>query len=463
MMRSDLTTIRRIACVSALAVACAAAGQTGTPHSPEELALWNSPEFRTRIVESYAAESDIEPRVTTQEREQLQKILDAIANEKFPDAVKLLDKHGTEASSAVFDFIRGNLFFKDENFEEAVKHYETATRKFKNFRRAWQNLGIIHIRNADYRKSSEALTKVIELGGGTGMTYGMLGFAYTNLEDNLSAESAFRMAILLDGSTKDWKMGLARSFFKQQRFSDAAALLTQLIEAEPSRVDLWMLQANAFIGLNQPLRAAENYEIIDSLGGSTADSLAMLGDIYVNEELYDIGASYHAKAIAKSPDGKPDRALRAARVIAARGAVAETKSLLDAIDTTYGERLEQSQKKDVLKLRARIAMLADATEEEAKILQEIVATDPLDGEALILLGQYFARTNEPEKAIFHYERAASIEKFEADARVRHAQLLVSQRRYAEALPLLRKAQQVKPRENIQEYLEQVEKASRTRS
>jgi Tfp pilus assembly protein PilF len=271
------------------------------------------------------------------------------------------------------------------------------------------------------------------------------------------------MAILLDGSTKDWKMGLARSFFKQQRFSDAAALLTQLIEAEPSRVDLWMLQANAFIGLNQPLRAAENYEIIDSLGGSTADSLAMLGDIYVNEELYDIGASYHAKAIAKSPDGKPDRALRAARVIAARGAVAETKSLLDAIDTTYGDRLEQSQKKDVLKLRARIAMLAEASEEEAKILEEIVATDPLDGEALILLGQYFARTNEPEKAIFHYERAASIEKFEADARVRHAQLLVSQRRYAEALPLLRKAQQVKPRENIQEYLEQVEKASRTRS
>ncbi|MEY3025871.1 MAG: hypothetical protein RLZZ238_768, partial [Planctomycetota bacterium] len=93
---------------------------------------------------------------------------------------------------------------------------------------------------------------------------------------------------------------------------------------------------------------------------------------------------------------------------------------------------------------------------------EIVALDPLDGEALILLGQYHARAGDAEQAVFMYERAQKLEKFEADAKVRHAQLLVGEGKYADALPLLRSAQQIRPRENIQQYLDQVERASRQR-
>jgi len=39
---------------------------------------------------------------------------------------------------------------------------------------------------------------------------------------------------------------------------------------------------------------------------------------------------------------------------------------------------------------------------------------------------------------------------------------VRQGKYAEALPLLRAAQQVKPRENIQSYLDQVERVAKQR-
>jgi hypothetical protein len=69
--------------------------------------------------------------------------------------------------------------------------------------------------------------------------------------------------------------------------------------------------------------------------------------------------------------------------------------------------------------------------------------------------------NEPDRAIFYYERAASLEAFEANAKIRHAQVLVGQSRYAEALPLLRRAQEVRPRDDIARYLEQVERLSRT--
>jgi tetratricopeptide (TPR) repeat protein len=104
---------------------------------------------------------------------------------------------------------------------------------------------------------------------------------------------------------------------------------------------------------------------------------------------------------------------------------------------------------------------AGAGQEEVKVLEEIVDLDPLDGEALILLGQNSARSGDLEKAVFYYERAENLEKYEADAKIRHAQLLVGQGKYTEALPLLRRAQELKPHENVQKYLEQIERLAKS--
>jgi tetratricopeptide (TPR) repeat protein len=257
-------------------------------------------------------------------------------------------------------------------------------------------------------------------------------------------------------------MGLARSLFKQERFAEAVALCDTLIANHPNRADLWLLQANAYLGLKQPLSAAENYEFIDRLGKSTADTLSMLGDIYINEEIFDLAVNAYLRAMDQSPPTPPDRAIRAAKVLTARGALSQTQQLIERIEAVYGDQLDTSKRKDLLKLRARLAVANGASDEEVRVLEQIVALDPLDGEALILLGQHSSRAGEIEKAIFYYERAASLEAFEADAKVRHAQLLVKTGQYEEALRLLRRAQQLKPRDNIQDYLEQVEQVAKGR-
>ena len=430
--------------------------------SPVALEYWNSPEFERQFARSYLAETDIEPKVTEDERKLMMKVLAAIGEDKMDEARTLLAEGRTPASSAVFDFTLANLAFQADDLATAATEYEASVAKFPKFRRAWKNLSLIHVRNGDFAKAAPALSKVIELGGGDGLTYGLLGFAYSNLDSHLAAESAYRMAILLDPATKDWRMGLARSFFKQERFPDAIALTGKLLDETPDAADLWLLQANAYLGSGQPMRAAENYEIVDRLGKSTADSLNMLADIYVNDELYEPAARRYLQALDLDAKADGERPLRAAQVLVGRGALDEAKSLLDGVESRRGSGLGEERRKELLKLRARVAAAEQATETEARILAEIVTLDPLDGEALLLLGQYHARNGDPERAIFHYERAASLEKFEPDAKVRHAQLLVQQGKYAEAIPLLRAAQQLKFRENIQAYLEQVERIAKTR-
>ncbi|MFA5087687.1 MAG: tetratricopeptide repeat protein [Candidatus Omnitrophota bacterium] len=428
--------------------------------SQADLELWKDPVFQKQFTMSYIAETDIEPRVATNERDQMIKILDLISSDKLDEAVRLLEKNRGDAANAVFDFTLANIYFQQDKLEEAAELYTKAVDKYPKFRRAWRNLGVIYIRQHKFQEALPALSKVVELGGGDAITYGLLGFAYSSVDNHLSAESAYRMAILVDPQTLDWKMGLARGLFKQKKYADAVSLCEELIKTYPDREDLWLLQANAFIGLNQPLKAAENYELVDRLGKSTVDSLNMLGDIYINEKLYELAVNSYKKAIEKSSDAKLDRAISAAKILVAHSAFKETRQLIEVIEKVQGEKLKTDQRKDLLKLRARLAVAEGSGDEEARILEEIVEIDPLDGEALILLGQYSNRAGNMEKAIFYFERAASIEKFEADAKLRHAQVLVANGKYKEAVPLLRRVQTLNPREDVEKYLAQVERVAK---
>lgn len=437
------------------------APKADSPLTADELAIWNDPDFRERFTDSYIAETDIEPRVTTVERGEMESILDLIADDEMEKAARRLERSRGDAASAVFDFTLANIYFQQEKLEEAAPIYETAVEKYPKFRRAHRNLGLIYVRSGDYEKAVASLTRVIELGGSDALTYGLLGFAYGNIENHLAAESAYRQAVLLDPGTMDWKMGLARSLFRQERYAESVALCGGLIRENPENADLWMLQANAFVGMGKPLKAAENYELVDQLGASSVDSLNMLGDIYVNEGLFHMAADSYIRAMEKNPDRNAQRAIRASKVLVTRGALDETRRLIKRIEELHGAHLGQVDRKDLLKLRARIAVAEGKGDEEVKVLEEIVELDPLDGEALILLGQHAARANDPEKAVFYYERAQNIEKSEADACVRHAQLLVTQGEYRDALPLLRRAQEINPRDDIQQYLEQVERVSKS--
>lgn len=411
--------------------------------------------FGTRFEESYLSETECEPRVTSSERDQMLKVLNLISAEKLDEAAQMLTRFRGEKASAVFDFTLANIFFQTDRLDEAAAAYEIAVEKYPKFSRAWRNLALIHVRQGSFEQAVPALIRVIELGGGDAVTYGLLGFASASLEDHLAAESAYRLAILRDPATLDWKLGLARSLFRLERFAEAAALCEQLIELQPDRSDFWLLQANAYLGMGRPTRAAHIYELLDHLGQSTVETLNMLGDIYINEELYPMAADAYVRAIEKHPDAGSERPIRSARILAARGAFAETRRLIGCIEATYGGELTDEARKELLKLRARLAVADGSGDEEAAILAEIVALDPNDGEALLLLGQYASRTGDREKAMDCYRRAAEIEEFRADALIRQAQLRVSQGEYEQAVPLLEEAQLIKPRDNIQQYIDQI--------
>ena len=340
---------------------------------------------------------------------------------------------------------------------------ESATKKFPAYLRAYKNLGLIQLQQGRTDDAIKSLTRSIELGGGDGNTFGLLGTAYVSKENFVAAEGAFRNALLLQPATPEWKLGLARCIFRQNKYAEAVSLMNDLIERQPDKPEFWLLLASAHLGLKEPVAAATCYEMIDRLDKSTPDTLTSLADIYLQESNYPLAVETYVRGLDLKPGQKIDRTLRAAEVLNARGAPAEAGILLEKLKAYTGGNLEPDKKKKMLKLEAKIASAQGKSAESAAVLEQILKDDPLDGDALLLLGQHYAKSNQPEKAIFLFERAEGMEQFEADARVRHAQVLVTSGKYEEAVPLLKRAQEIKARDSIARYLEQIERLLKTRA
>jgi tetratricopeptide (TPR) repeat protein len=451
----------------AVPVASEATAPASNPVAPasspagSELDAWKDPEFRKAFMGSYGVLAEREPKLSPQEREGLEKVVPLLGSD-LPAAEAALAALVKPDGSALLDFTLGNVQFQRDRLDEAAKSYRSAVQKFPTFLRAWKNLGLLAMRTGDMPGAIRALTRMIELGGGDGLTYGLLGQAHASQGDFLSAESAYRQALLLSPDSLDAKLGLTRALFKEERYAEAAALCGDLIAKHPERTDLMVLQASAFLGMKEPRRAAQNYEILARTGHATPEILYALGDIYINESLMDLAAGATIRAIDLDPGQAPARAFRAAEALAARGALEPAGLVLARMRSVLEPSLDESDKRRLLKLQARIDVAQGSGDKAAAVLEEIVALDPLDGEALMLLGQHYSRVGQPEKAAFYYERAASLEAFEADAKVRLAQILVGQGKYGDAVTLLKRSQELKPRDEIARYLDQVERVARAR-
>lgn len=440
-------------------------GNLGLEWDSTELAVWNDPKFKRRLIESFVSETEIEPRVTTIEAEEMQEILAMIngENPEIDEAIQQLRERLEEDNvSAVYDFTLGRLFFQREQLDRAIDAFEDAVDKYPKFRRAWWMLGLTRVKHNELAEAIPAITRAIELGAAEAGTYGLLGYCYSSQGKYVAAESAYRMAIVLDPDLIDYKMGLTESLFRQRRYADVVALCDGLIADQPDSTRLWLVQANAFVGLEQPMRAAENYELVDRLGGSTVDSLYNLGDIYLTDRLFGLGVDCFLRALAMDGTPSPDRALRAAGYLAGHGALTEATAMLDGVEAACGVTMGNETRIQLLKLRARVAVARGSGDEEAEVLERIVELDPLDGEAIILLGQHSARAGDDEKAMFFYERAAALEDFEAMALVRMGQLLAQQRNYSDAIKKLERAQKLDEQEHVGEFLDQLRRVAQGR-
>jgi tetratricopeptide (TPR) repeat protein len=429
---------------------------------------FRSPQFRRAFLASLGVKTEVEPKLTDEEQHYLSQIEPYLAD-SIDDSIAALLKITTPESTARFDYELGILYFRKNDLFTAEQWLMRAATKFERFLRAHQNLGRILYRTQKYDKAIEHITKALAYGQADEELYGLLGICYMSTEQALSAESAFRSAVMLGPKTLDWKMGLAQAISKQGKATEAVALFGELIKNNPTRTDIIGYQAMAHLANKAPLEAAKNFEMLSMLGKATPKQLSDLGDIYLNEAIYPLAASAYLRSIqVPEAPAQPESALRAVELLAARGAGNEVRELITGINSTFPS-LDSALKIRMMKTQARVAVAEENSVMAAKLLEEIHEASPLDGEVIMLLADHYAKADDREKSMFYLERALKIPAVEAPASIKLAQATMAQsaretdkakrgEKLQRAIELIKRANELKPNDALARYLADLERS-----
>lgn len=434
------------------------AGQETTVRNPVS-DLWTNPLWGERFVGSYAFLPDVEPRITPEDRDLLEEVKPLVPG-NIPKAIEIMEESirpMVNPNAALFSVL-GNLYFQSDNLERAREYYMQAIKEFPSFRRVYVLIAILSLRleEPNLEDTIKYATKAIQLGHLEGRLFGILGYCYQLKGQYLSAEIAYKRAMIDDPDNKDWIMGLAQCLLQQEKYLDAKALFTEQLMEDPDKVDNWLYQANCFLGLGDFDGAAVNYEIVRRMGKAKADSLNLLGNIYMNKAMVRLALGAYLDSLKSDPRQSPRHPINAAESLTNYAAYKEASLMIRRIRRNYGDRLMDSEELDILTMEAQIAVAGGQGVKAVSILEKIISRDPLRGRALISLGQYYGETDEFEKAILMFERAQVLDEYQVDALTRHAQLMVREEKYDEAALLMREAQDIEFKPNLQIFLDQVE-------
>jgi len=450
--------MRAILLTLALSLTAAATGADPLPIDP----LWKSETFRKSITASYGIDSRIEPRITEDEAFYLEKMAAAMAANDRPGAIKALTDSSLLEDSAAMIFNLASLQVEDGKRDEAVVLFTSAIDKFPNFRDAHRNLAVVYVQLEDFEKAKIHLVRALELGSRDGLTAGLLGYCHARDEHHQAALDAYRLAMLTQPGERQWRLGEAQALQFLGHEKEAASIYQSLIAEMPAESSIWLAQTDAWIALDETLKAAANLEMVHRIGTLDPAATLSLGHLYLQSSLPDLALDrYRAAIVAEEPVSLPravdalemlsnaadwPRAAELAGLIATSGVYRASLAAPDA-DKAITSRLTRS--------RALIELENGDAEAGAGLVEEWLAREPLDGQSLILLARFREEKGRIEEAIMLLEQAERLPDHAAAAHLAHGRLLVSERLYSAAVEELEKSYERNPVEAVATYLEAV--------
>jgi tetratricopeptide (TPR) repeat protein len=416
--------------------------------------FWNDPAFVKGFMGDYGFRSEVEPRIDKSEQFILREVV-AKAENQLEEAIQYLESKINNKTSAALDFALGTMYYQMGRLTRSEQTYNQALKKFPSFLRALKNLGFVQLSLGKLDEASKKLAKAISLGEADGISYVALGYCHLSLGRVVSAENAYRMAILLHPESIDARNGLVNCLLSTNRFAEALALLDELLESKPNDLFCHKARASALQGMGREEDAVIALETLRRMNKLDASGTLYLGDLFHNLGLHDLSLAAYQQALAKKEKLSLPRYARAAKVLINRGSYAAGFNYLEDIEKTFGKGYSDADEREIRMLQAEVRLATGKRKEAASILEDLIQKQPLDGEALLLSAKLAAENLDYAKAALRFERAAKIADFTVDALVEHARMLVSAKDYQQASDLLERAQSLSPEPRVARYLKAI--------
>ena len=413
--------------------------------------FWNNPTFVQSFMGDYGFRSEVEPRISKSESFILREVI-AKSENNLEEAIVYLEEKIENDSSAALDFALGTMYYQSNRMSRSAQAYGRAIEKFPSFLRAHKHLGLVNVSLENLEFATKHLAKAISLGENDGSTFIALGYCHLSLDRLVSAENAYRMGLLLFPGSKDGLNGLINCLDQAGRYVEVLNLLDELLESDPQNSRYLQARASALGSLGKEKEAAVTLDLLRRMGALRTQELVILGDLYHNLNLYDLSLDAYQEALARTNKLSLSQYIRIAQTLIQRSSYQEGFAYLEKIEKEFGEGRSKEERKLINLLKAEVLQSTGKNQQAAELLREVVNQHPLEGRALIQLGQLAWKSGDHEYAIIQFQRAAKIDEFENPALIEHARLLVYLRKYQLAANLLERALVLKQEKRVEKYL-----------
>jgi tetratricopeptide (TPR) repeat protein len=404
------------------------------------------------INESSGFLKDREPEMTAEEYAVYEKVVDMLRSQ--PElAITLLEGMMTENQqpSPAFEFILGNAYFLAGQKDKAEARYLSAVKRYPTFIRAWYSLGVLYYSVDRYADAVPCLSQATSLGDRDPATLGLLGYCQERTGNAIVAEVCYMQALAVDSGNTDWMEGLLRIYVQRRQFESAEILAKSLIKLRPSDSSYWLAYANILVSENRKLDAMIMLEAAAGAGVAGPRELNMLADLYAEQGLDPEAIGAYQRLLAVAPDQGERQLLRFAQVLIANGSLKEAEGVLDGLPAA----LSPVGRIGALQARSDLFAARKQWPEARRELEELLRAAPLDGKALLSLGESYLAEGDFIHAGFALEAAFKVPETTYQASIELANIELKNRHFARCVEYLQAALNIERTEELQNYLDRV--------
>lgn len=235
------------------------------------------------------------------------KILKSLGLEK--PAVTTFKNAGIKTEHPeIFNKIVGDININNENADEALAEYEKVLEAQPFDRETLlKKATILQTYKKDKTEEAiEAYTLALNTEGEKEYIYYELGHLYLRADDIINAVNAFTMAVNEDNTNPYFHNALGFAYFKAGQYDEAEDHYLLAIGLNPDpEWTATVCSATALIYAdikNRPDKAIQMYKQSISLDPNCADTYSSLGDLYFDEENYELAMENYTKSLSLNPN-----------------------------------------------------------------------------------------------------------------------------------------------------------------
>jgi Tfp pilus assembly protein PilF len=307
-----------------------------------------------------------------------------------------------------------------------------------NHVRAHESLGMLYLRTERYDDARVHLARALELGRNTAHVHGALGYLEQKTRRYSAAATAFQKALALEPDSRTAQRGLLHALTETREYGKAQALVEQLLRAEPDDPDLWLYRAYIALAAGDRAPALASLETALRLGHDSIANRRACLELHIESGSIARAVELMRGSAVELPFALVDRALV---WLANEREWDDFRALSAAVDRTALTGVEQSR---LLTRRASLALDDGNRRAAGTALQEALALDPSNTDALMSLGRVFRAEGDLGRADLLFRRAASYTGVRENASVARAELAIEQESFDAALAILRNVVTINP-------------------